>query len=468
MSDIPDTGVFPSAERAAARTRAPRIDDPVLLPGLTPGLLLDRVAAITMRERAFLWWYLALGPVVILLTMLIVGLTWTFVRGPGVWGLNWPVMWGFAIINYVWWIGIGCGALFISSVLHVTGAPWRAGISRLADCIALFAGAAGGIFPIVHLGRPWLFYWLFPYPNTMGYWPNWRSPLLWDFWGIISFLIVAASYWYLGLIPDFASLRDRAATRGFRMIYGILALGFDGSMRQWRHYQAAYGLLGVVALLAACNTHSIAALDFAGAATVGWHSTQMPPYFVFGAVLSGAATILLIGLPLRHVLRLGDVMTGRHIDMLGRIMIAASLLLCYSYAIEAFMSWYGADPAERTRFADSAMGAYWYIYWGTILFNVVLPQFLWLAWVRMSRLCLMVISFFVLVGMWMDPYKLIVASLFRPRLPSAWGWYHGSWFDWLLLLGSIGFFFLLLLMAIRLLPIVNLAGVRSVIAGRRT
>ncbi len=472
MSDLPILG--PGAGAGTVPTSAPgqsvrrlRLDDPALLPGQTFETVTDRVAAIVLRQKPFRWWWLAMLMVVPWVGAMLLGIARVFISGPGVYGLNWPAMWGFDIIDYVWWIGIGCGAAFISGLFYILDADWRAGVGRIADTIAVLAAAASGVFPIIHLGRPWLFYWLYPYPNMQGYWPNWRSPLLWDFWGIQSFLIVTVGFWYLGMMPDFAALRDRARTRQRGLFYGVLALGFRGSGRQWRHYRAVCSALAIVVVLAACDTHSIAALDFAGAATVGWHTTQMPPYFLFGAVLSGAAMILLVGLPLRRLLRFGDMITGRHVDMLCRILITSSLLMTYSYAMEAFMSWYSADPAERTMFVHRVVGdEEWYVYWGTILFNCVFPQVFWLRRLRMIQPLVWFVSLCVLAGMWMDPYKLIADSLERTRLPSAWGSYHGSWWDWLTLLGSIGFFFFLFLMAVRLLPMVGIHNVRRLIAGR--
>lgn len=458
-------GLMPTAPPDQSVRRL-RLSDPALLPGQTFASVTDRVAAIVLRQKAFLWWWIAVLLVMPWVTAFLVGIAWVFIRGPGIYGLDWPAMWGFDIIDYVWWIGIGCGAAFISSLFYILDADWRAGVGRLADTIAVFGAAASGVFPIIHLGRPWLFYWLYPYPNMQGYWPNWRSPLLWDFWGIQSFLIAVGSFWLLGLIPDFAALRDRAPTRGRAMMYGVLAMGFRGSARQWRHHRAASAALAVVVLIAACDTHSIAALDFAGGATVGWHTTQMPPYFLFGAVLSGAAMILFVGLPLRRMLRLADFITGRHADMLCRIIITSSLLITYAYAMEAFMSWYGADAAERTMFANRVMGDDWYIYWGTVLFNCVLPQLFWVRPLRMFQPLVWLISFLVLVGMWMDPYKLIPVGLLRSRLPSAWGHYHGSWFDWVTLIGSIGFFLFLILLAVRFLPMVGIHNVRRLVAGR--
>ncbi len=465
MSDIPASSAL-QADAAIQKVRKPRLDDPVFLPGQTAAGVTDRICALVLRDRAFLWWYAGMLLSLAWVVGLMIAIGWVFIRGPGIWGLDWPSMWGFAIIDYVWWIGIGCGAAFVSALFALLGAEWRAGISRLAESIAVVAAGCAGIFPIIHLGRPWLFYWLYPYPNIQGVWPNWRSPLLWDFWGIHAFLLVSIPFWLLSLIPDFAALRDRARTRGRQIFYGVLAMGFRGSGAQWRNHRACYRIMAVLMLLAAINTHSIAALDFAGAATLGWHSTMMPPYFIFGAVYSGAAMILFVGLPLRRLMRLGEIITGRHVDMLCRIMVVSSLLITYCYAMEAFMTWYGGDPSERTMFADRAMGHYWYIYWGTILFNCILPIAFWIRRMRMLQPVVIGISFFALVGMWMDPYKLIPGSLFRPRLPSSWGSYHGSWFDWLTLVGSIGFFFFLLHLIVRLLPVVNIGAMRRLLTAR--
>jgi molybdopterin-containing oxidoreductase family membrane subunit len=462
MSDIPLSEKIP-APLIGEPARRLFPTDPAMLPGLTIATITDRIAAIPLRHRGFIWWYALVLFFTIWVGGLAVGVIWTFYRGVGMYGLSWPVMWGFDIINYVWWIGIACGCAFISAAFYLIDADWRAGIGRIADICAVTAAACGGIFPIIHLGRPWLFYWLFPYPNTMGYWPNWRSPLLWDFWGILSFVAVVAVWALIGLIPDLAVLRDRATTRFRGTLYGVAAFGFRGSGAQWRRHDAIVRALAILMLLAAIDTHSIAALDFAGGLTPGWHTTQMPPYFVFGAVLSGAAMILLVSLPLRRLLRFTHLITGRHVDMLCKIMICSSLLVTYSYGMEAFMSWYSGLKSERAMFADRVMGPYAYIYWGTIAFNCLLPQLFWIRRLRFVQPLVWLVSFLVLVGMWMDPCKIVLGSLFRPHLPSAWGLFHVQWDDLITLLGSIGLFCMVLLIMIRILPMAPIGQLRRLL-----
>ncbi len=311
-------------------------DDPVVLPGLTLGSMTDRICALALRERAFLWWWIALAPCGLLTLVLIGSILWLFIAGVGIWGIDWPVMWGFAIINYVWWIGIASGGTFISALFFLTRADWRTSTNCIAELMTLFAAACAGIFPILHLGRPWLFYWLIPYPNTMGYWPQWRSPLIWDFYALLTYVIASVLFWYLGLIPDMGSVRDRAVTRGKQVFYGILALGFRGTGREWRNLRATYAVLAAIMAPLVCSVHSIVGLDFAGAATVGWHSTEYPPFFVFGAILSGFAMALLLIIPLRRLLRLEQMITGRHIDVLCRLLLTSSLFLLYAYMMDAF------------------------------------------------------------------------------------------------------------------------------------
>ena len=286
----------------------------------------DHICAIALRERAFLWWWIAFIPASLLSGLLLVAIVWLFYAGVGIWGIDWPVAWGFALIGYVWWIAIASGGTFTSALFYLVKVEWRTSINRIAETMTLFAAACAGIYPILHLGRPWLFYWLFPYPDTMRLWPQFRSPLLWDFFAILTYVISSILFWYLGLLPDLATVRDRATTRGKQILYGAMAMGFRGSDRQWRHYHAAYGVLAAIMAPLVVSVHSIVGLDFAGAATVGWHSTQFPPFFVFGALLSGFATVLLLIVPLRRLLHLQDVITGRHFDVLCRLMLVSSLM----------------------------------------------------------------------------------------------------------------------------------------------
>ena len=286
----------------------------------------DQICAIALRERAFLWWWIAMIPASLLTGVLVAAILWLFYAGIGIWGVDWPVVWGFAIINYVWWIAIASGGTFISALFFLVQVEWRTSLNRIAETMTVFAAACAGVYPILHLGRPWLFYWLFPYPNTMTLWPQFRSPLLWDFFAILTYVVASILFWYLGLIPDLATIRDRATTRGRQILYGVMALGFRGSDRQWRHYHATYGVLAAIMAPLVVSVHSIVGLDFAGAATVGWHSTEFPPFFVFGALLSGFAMVLLLIVPLRRLLGLEDFITGRHLDVLCRLMLVSSLL----------------------------------------------------------------------------------------------------------------------------------------------
>src|SRR6185437_11918737 len=293
MTDIPASRTLHSG-RPVDGSRPPLARDPVVLPGATNESMTDHICAIALRERAFLWWLIAMVPLTLLTGVLVGAILWLFYAGIGIWGVDWPVVWGFALINYVWWIAIASGGTFISALFYLVKAEWRTSLNRIAETMTLFAAGCAGIYPILHLGRPWLFYWLFPYPNTMSLWPQFRSPLLWDFFAILTYVISSILFWYFGMIPDLATVRDRATTRGKQIFYGVLAVGFRGSDRQWRHLHAAYGVLAAIMAPLVVSVHSIVGLDFAGGLTVGWHSTEFPPFFVFGALLSGFAMVLLL------------------------------------------------------------------------------------------------------------------------------------------------------------------------------
>jgi len=454
----------PMTQTTPGDASAPRVTDPVVTPGPTIGSMTDRICDIALRKRFPLWWRVTLALSLALVGALIGSVGWLFYAGVGIWGVDWPVDWGFAIINYVWWIAIASGGTFISALFFLAGVEWRNSLNRLAETMTIFAAACAAIFPILHLGRPWLFYWLFPYPNTMTLWPQFRSPLLWDFFAILTYLISSILFWYFGLIPDFGTMRDRAATRGKRVLYGVLAVGFRGSARQWRHYRAAYGVLAAIMAPLVISVHSIVGLDFAGAATVGWHSTQFPPFFVFGALLSGLAMVLLLIVPLRRLLRLEDFITGRHFDALCKLLLTSSLCVGYAYLMDAFMIFYGGDPAEKAQFIDKISGADAPVYWATILFNVLLPQAMWSQRLRLDERVISIVSICVIVGMWCERYVIVVMSLRRTHLPSAWGDYAPTLWEWLTLFGSVGLFISGMLIAIRLLPTISMFEMRELIA----
>ncbi len=466
MSDIPLTGAMAPGE-PASRSRAPRADDPVVMPGPTIGSMTDRICAIALRERAFLWWWIAFFPCAGLSAVLVISILYLFYAGVGIWGIDWPVVWGFAILNYVWWIAIASGGTFISALFFLVRVEWRTSINRLAESMTLFAAACAGIYPILHLGRPWFFYWLFPYPNTMALWPQFRSPLLWDFFAILTYVIASVLFWYFGLVPDLAAMRDRAGTRRKQVFYGCLALGFRGSAPQWRHLHATYGVLAAIMAPLVVSVHSIVGLDFAGAATVGWHSTQFPPFFVFGALLSGFAMVILLVIPLRRLLRLEDFITGRHIDVLCRLMLASSLALTYSYIMDAFTTFYGGDSADRTMFIERVTGlTYIWVYWGTILFNFLIPQLMWFRRLRMNQPLVLLVCLGIIVGMWLERYEIVVTSLHRPHLPSSWGVFHGSLWDWLTLAGTVGLFLTGILLVVRYVPIISMYEMRALLTNK--
>ncbi|MGJ0509789.1 MAG: NrfD/PsrC family molybdoenzyme membrane anchor subunit [Methylocystis sp.] len=453
----------PPDARAANR---PNMDDPLFDPAQTPGSMTGQVCAVVLDRPFGLWWRVSLTVALLLLLALIIAIVWLFIAGIGVWGVDWPVMWGFAIINYVWWIAIASGGTFISALFYLAGVEWRNALNRLAETMTVLAVACAGVFPILHLGRPWLFYWLFPYPNTMTLWPQFRSPLLWDFFAILAYVISSVLFWYFGLIPDFATLRDRAEARRSRLFYGVLAAGFRGGGAQWRHYRAGYGLLAAIMAPLVISVHSIVGLDFAGAATVGWHSTQFPPFFVFGALLSGFAMVLLLAAPLRRLLGFEDFITGRHFDVLCKLLLVSSLCVGYSYIMEAFMTFYGGEAADRLSFIDKISGRQAPIYWATILLNVALPQLFWSRRARLNEAVIGIVSIGVIIGMWCERYQIVVMSLRRPRLPSAWGEFAPTLWDNLTLFGTVGLFLAGLLIALRLVPMISMFEMREVMTQR--
>ena len=447
---------------------APHAFDPVVLPGSNNRDMTDHVVGLASRQRAFLWWWIAITPCAALTAVLFGSIIYLFYAGIGIWGIDWPVMWGFAIINYVWWIAIASGGTFISALFYLTRSDWRSSTNRIAESMTLFGAACAGIYPILHLGRPWFFYWLVPYPSTMHTWPQFRCPLLWDFYAILTYVIASVLFWYLGLVPDLATMRDHALTRGKQLFYGILAFGFRGSGRQWRHFHATYAVLAAIMAPLVCSVHSIVGLDFAGGATVGWHSTEFPPFFIFGAFLSGFATVLVLIIPLRRLMRLERYITGRHIDVLCRLMLTSSLFLFYAYIMDAFTVFYGAQEAERIEYLDRLFGYYAAIYWSTIIFNVLVPQLLWFRGVRMNQPLVLLISFGIIYGMWCERFMIVVMALHRSHLPSAWGVFHGTIWDWLTMAGTVGFFFFGILLAARLVPMIAMFELRDHVASRRT
>ncbi len=374
---------------------------------------------------------------------------------------------GLALANYVWWIGIASGGTFISSLFYLVGAEWRNGVNRAAETLTLFAAAAAGLMPIFHLGRPGLFYWLFPYPNVMHIWPQFRSPLLWDFFALLAYVLTSIAFWYIGLVPDCATLRDRAKTRRAQLAYGLLALGWRGSARHWRAYKKVYLVMAGMMAPMVVSVHSIVGLDFAGGLAAGWHSTQWPPYFFIGALHSGWAVVLMLVIFLRRAYGLESLITARHLDVLAKLMLTTSLILAYCYAMVAFEPFYSGDDAKRAEFMTSAFGPYGYAFWTRNILNIVVPQLLWLPAVRRSPVVLVLISLGVTIGMWLERYSFVVASLAHDYSPSEFGSYTATFWDWAILAGSCGLVLTGLLLFVRLLPVVSIFELREVLGGRR-
>ena len=394
--------------------------------------------------------------------LLFSAIVYTLITGIGLWGNDNTVVWAYAIINFVWWIGIGHAGTFISAILLLLGQRWRTSINRIAETMTLFAVVNAGIFPALHLGRAWFAYWLVPYPATMGTWPQFRSALPWDFGAISTYGSISALFWYVGLVPDFAAIRDQAPQRWRRRVYGLLALGWRGSASHWRHYRIAYGLLAAVATPLVISVHSIVSTDFALGILPGWHSTVFPPYFVAGAIFSGFAMVLTILIPLRWWFGLHDVITERHLDAMAKITLVTGWIVTYAYIIETFLAWYSGDTYEMyTLLVNRPFGPYALFFWGMIFCNSVVPQFLWFRGLRRSPIALFVISILVNVGMWLERFVLIVTSQQRDFLPSSWEFYWPTWIDAALFVGTISFFLFLILVALRFIPIIPVTEVKE-------
>ena len=435
-----------------------------LAPGHTYGSVTSKISSLVL-VRPYNWrWVLGMAVGYFLTMLLFAAISYLLFKGVGIWGIDVPVMWGFAIINFVWWIGIGHAGTLISAILLLLRQDWRTSINRFAEAMTLFAVACAGMFPLLHLGRPWVFYWLLPYPNTMDLWPQWRSPLVWDVFAVSTYATVSLLFWYVGLLPDLATLRDRARNRFARGIYGFLAMGWRGSARHWHRYRTAYLLLAGLATPLVVSVHSVVSLDFAVGIVPGWHSTIFPPYFVAGAIFSGFAMVLTLCIPLRAAFGLEDFITQRHLDNMAKIMLATGLIVAYGYLMEAFVAWYGGNPFEHyTTLQNRPFGPYAHTYWIMMTCNVLVPQFLWIPWVRRQVVLLWILSILVNVGMWLERYIIVVTSLSRDYLPSAWSMYHGTFWDYATLYGSLGLFCALLFLFIRFLPVISIAEMRELV-----
>jgi len=426
----------------------------------------EHLSDLVLVQPTPLWWYGGMAISSLLCLWLVVAAGYLFYFGVGVWGVNIPVAWGWALANYVWWIGIASGGTFISSLFYIVGADWRNGVNRFAESLTLFAAAAAGLMPIFHLGRQGLFYWLFPYPSVMGIWPQFRSPLLWDFFALLCYILTSIVFWYIGLIPDCATLRDRATTRRAQIFYGILALGWRGSSRHWRNFKVVYLVMAGFMAPMVVSVHSIVGLDFAAGIAAGWHSTQWPPYFFIGALYSGWAATLLLMIPIRRLYRLERIVTERHIEVISKLMLATGLMLAYCYAIEAFQPFYRGDAAERNAYLYGVFGAQAGSFWVRNTFNIFLPQLLWIPAVRRNKPILVLLSLGIVFGMWFERFNFVVTALAHDYIPSEWGNFSATIWDEGILYGSIGLVFAGFFLFIRLLPVVSIFELREVLRRR--
>ncbi len=456
------TGLEPIEDPNAAVVGTGR--PPVIAPGHTFGSVTDKISSIVLTRRTPLGWWIGFFISFMIFNLLMVALTYLLFKGVGIWGINIPVGWAFAIVNFVWWIGIGHAGTLISAILLLLKQTWRTSINRFAEAMTLFAVACAAIFPLIHTGRPWLaIYWLFPYPNTMSIWPQFRSPLIWDVFAVSTYFTVSLLFWFVGLIPDLATLRDRSQSRVGRVIYGMLAMGWRGSARHWHRYETAYLLLAGLATPLVVSVHTVVSFDFAIAIVPGWHTTIFPPYFVAGAIYSGFAMVLTLAIPIRYVYGLEDFITMRHLQNMAKVMLATGLIVAYGYMTEAFIAWYSADKFEMFVPFNRATGPYAPTYWALILCNVLLPQLLWFRRVRSNVVGLFVIALIINTGMWLERFVIVVTSLHRDFLPSAWGMYMPTFWDWATFIGTIGLFLTLLFLFLRFLPMISIAEMRAIL-----
>ena len=437
---------------------------PVLEAGHTYASVTDKISAIVLTRPTSLGWLAGFGLAFSIVMLLTVSIAWLIVKGTGIWGINVPIGWGFAIVNFVWWIGIGHAGTLISAILFLLNQQWRTSINRFAEAMTLFAVACAGIFPLIHTGRPWMAFYMFPYPSTMGIWPQFRSPLIWDVFAVSTYGTVSLLFWFVGLIPDLATLRDRAVGKPKQIIYGMLAMGWRGSARHWHGYQSAYLLLAGLATPLVLSVHTVVSFDFAIAIVPGWHTTIFPPYFVAGAIYSGFAMVLTIAIPLRKAYNLEDFITMRHLENMAKVMLATGLIVAYGYFFEFFMAEYSGNKFDVFLVQQRIHGPYAHYYFALILCNILTPQLLWFQKVRTNVPLLFVMSLVINLGMWLERFVIVVISLTRDFMPSAWGRFSATFWDYSTLLGTMGLFTALLFLFVRGLPAISIAEMRELVA----
>ncbi len=408
-------------------------------------------------------WFLALGAALSLLMILFGSIGFLIWEGVGVWGLNNPVGWGWAIINFVWWVGIGHAGTLISAILFLLRQKWRTSINRFAEAMTLFAVSCALIFPGIHVGRIWIAYYMFPIPNQMDIWPNFRSPLLWDVFAVGTYFTASLLFWYTGLIPDLATMRDRAVTKFKKIIFGVFALGWRGGNRQWRHYELAYLILAGISTPLVLSVHSVVSTDFAVSILPGWHTTIFPPYFVAGAIFSGFAMVMTLSIIARKIFNLENLITIDHLEKINKIMLLTGMMVGYAYSIEFFIAWYSGNIYEQFAFINRAFGNYSWAYWIMITCNVLVPQLFWFKKLRRAVPVMFIASILINVGMWFERFVIVVSSLSRDFLPANWDYYSPTMWDIMTFVGSFGLFFTLFLLFIRVLPMIAMSEIKTVL-----
>jgi molybdopterin-containing oxidoreductase family membrane subunit len=437
---------------------------PLVLGGMDYNAITENVVAPWESEKPPRIWYILFAISVSLLIMLVLNINHLLFKGVGVWGNNNPCYWAFPIVNFVFWVGIGHAGTLISAILFLFRQNWRTSINRAAEAMTIFAVICAGMFPGIHIGRVWSFYWLFPVPTEhLAMWPNFRSPLLWDVFAVGTYATVSLLFWYMGMVPDIATFRDRSKSKIKKMVYGVLSLGWTGSARNWHRYEIAYTILAALATPLVLSVHTIVSFDFAVSQVPGWHTTIFPPYFVAGAIFSGFAMVVTLLVPMRAIYKLEHLITIRHLENMNKIIMATGMMVGTAYGIEFFIAWYSGVPWEGFAFYNRAFGNFWWAYWTMVTCNVLIPQFFWIKWCRTTPWFMVIICIFVNIGMWFERFVITVTSLARDYVPSSWSYFHPTAVDAMMLIGSFGLFMTLFLLFCRFLPVIAMAEVKTVV-----
>lgn len=423
---------------------------------------ISNVVSKPIEDKAPKWWFIAFICSVSVLLLLKSMLSYVVFEGLGIWGLNNPVFWGVDIVNFVFWVGIGHAGTLISAILFLFRQKWRTSINRFAEAMTIFAVMCAAIFVVFHVGRVWVAYYLFPIPNSMAMWTNFRSPLEWDVFAVSTYFTVSLLFWYVGLVPDLALIRDRATSRTRQMVYGIFALGWRNAQRHWQHYERAYLILAALSTPLVLSVHSIVSFDFAASQLPGWHTTIFPPYFVAGAIFSGFAMVVTLMVVARQIFGMKNLVTLHHLECMNKIILATGMMVGYAYGMEFFIAWYSAEKYEAFTFINRATGPYAWAYWIMVSCNVISPQIFWFKKLRTSIPVMFVVSIFVNIGMWFERFVIIVTSLHRDFLPSSWFYYTPTWVDWCTFIGSFGLFFTMFLLFLKWLPMIAVSEVKGV------